>query len=280
MHLASYLFLTVFFAFAFAGETRLHRLPKRIYNGDLVSQGNAPYAVFLQSQLSSGSKTGGGVIISPKHILTAAHNVVDGNNKPLAASNVLIGYGSELKSKQLSVSGTKVTIHPNFFANGKRNTTFDIAVVEIQGFSSSVKTSQLKIYSGNLQPGQKLLTVGWGKAEPNAVLLDQLRSALMTVGNEKDCSAYISNYEPGNGPQVCSFAVSEQKTGPNQGDAGSAIVISQNGQLKLAGVTSFLTYFGNINSENTKVAHLDISAAYFIDFIASATGISTNNLSG
>ncbi|KAJ2557930.1 hypothetical protein EV175_001054 [Coemansia sp. RSA 1933] len=237
------------------------------------------YSVLLEINTGSGKSTklAGGVILSSEYVLTAAHNLVDSSNKPISASSVMIGYGSGQRSEQTNTTGAGISIHPNFVTS--KNTldyTNDIALIKVPVLSLYASTSMAKIYNGNLNPGQSILTVGWGNTESNAALQGWLRGAVTTIGDDDECAKYIDGYTSSNGAQICSYDVSNPKDGANVGDAGSAIIVSQNGQALLAGIVSQVVYYANPNGSILGIAHVDINVNNHISFITSVTGLSSD----
>ncbi|KAJ2726484.1 hypothetical protein H4R23_004038, partial [Coemansia sp. Cherry 401B] len=71
-----------------------HAVPimsKRIINGFLMPDVMAPYVVSLNKRQGGMLYVCGGSIISPNHILTAGHCVVDTTNTPVPPANITIG---------------------------------------------------------------------------------------------------------------------------------------------------------------------------------------------
>ncbi|KAJ2744975.1 hypothetical protein H4S06_005389 [Coemansia sp. BCRC 34490] len=244
------------------------------------------YAAFIgikSKSSTAGSSTGasqaGGIILSSNFIITSAHSFLDSNNKAIDPSTLVVGYGSGLRSEQTNTTCTYIHIHPDFVtAKNTLDYRYDIALLEVPVLSLYSTSSMVKIYNGELYPRQKVLTVGWGKTGPtDTLLLGWLRGAITSVGYKNECTAYIDGYVSSNKAQICSFDFADTKAGANLGDAGSAIVVNDNGQTKLAGIASQIVYFTNPKGAVTGVAHVDINVNYHIQFIANITGLADSD---
>ncbi|KAJ2354157.1 hypothetical protein GGF43_003317, partial [Coemansia sp. RSA 2618] len=132
-------------------------LNKRIYGGYELPECQAPFEVSVATIRGDVASTCGGTLISPTHVVTAAHCLVP-YDKPYP---VKVGYNSQIKTEQTVVRATKVTIHPSYLANPDDG-RYDIAILEIPQIKFNKYTQRIPIYNSKISVGQKLLAVGWG----------------------------------------------------------------------------------------------------------------------
>ncbi|KAJ2784031.1 hypothetical protein H4R18_001344 [Coemansia javaensis] len=250
-------------------------LGKRIVNGFLTPNNMAPYVVSVMRSMGGGMVyLCGGSIISPNHILTAAHCVYDDSAKGAAtAVNMTIGYGSMNKSQQKKTVATAVYMHPKSYVGGKFNGTYDIAVIKVPTLAFDSSTAKIGIYTGAIQPGQNLLAMGWGQTEPNALMLSSLRGVIRQAGNAAQCKTKGTDYSVNNGPTICSPGLLTPEQSTCSGDSGTAIAINSNGTMLLAGLNSVAVTAGGGNCSSPTSTHFYIRAAHYVGFISESTGL-------
>ncbi|KAJ2784032.1 hypothetical protein H4R18_001345 [Coemansia javaensis] len=258
-----------------AGAAAAPVLGKRIVNGFLTPNSMAPYVVFVTRGMGGGMVyLCGGSIISPNHIVTAAHCVYDDNTKAAAVpANMTIGYGSMNKSQQKKTVATAVYMHPKSYVGGKFNGTYDIAVIKVPTLAFDSSTAKIGIYTGAIQPGQNLLAMGWGQTEPNALMLSSLRGVIRQAGNAAQCKTKGTDYSVNNGPTICSPGLLTPEQSTCSGDSGTAIAINSNGTMLLAGLNSVAVTAGGGNCSSPTTTHFYTRVGYHIDFVTNVTGL-------
>ncbi|KAJ2006347.1 hypothetical protein H4R26_001430 [Coemansia thaxteri] len=139
-------------------------------------------------------------------------------------------------------------------------------------------TKSIPIYSGPIDAGQNLLAMGWGLSDANATMLNLLRGAVVTTGDVAGCQQYNSEFDSSNGPQICTLGNLTPGDSTCSGDSGSSVVASRDGGVMLAGFDSIGIFAQGSGCGDPNTAHFYIHAAYFLDFITSITGISSDTL--
>ncbi|KAJ1867133.1 hypothetical protein LPJ78_001224 [Coemansia sp. RSA 989] len=253
-------------------------LSKRIYNGFLMPETLAPYVVRMVKQAGDQLYVCGGTIISPNHIITAAHCVVNSANTVLPPANLTIGYGSDDNSKQKFVTGADVFVHPEYIQNKVRQPRNDIAVIKIPTIQLDASTAKAPIYTGPVAANQKLMAMGWGLTNPKATMLSMLRGVLTITGNITDCLEFNRQYTTYDGPQICSLGKLTPGESTCSGDSGSSVVINNAGDIELAGINSVAVYKTSGSCGSANSAHFYVRPAYYMSFITKATGLSVDYL--
>ncbi|KAL5333082.1 trypsin-like serine protease [Aspergillus crustosus] len=233
-----------------------------IVGGTEVSIEDYPYQIAL---LTYGVATCGGTIISPNHIVTAAHCV---SNAPV--TELAIRAGSSFFAsggKVLNVSA--VAVHPQYYAPSVDN---DIAVLTLNeslelgsGIAAAGlpgSTGENDIGSGALSAGQEVVISGWGSVSEGGAFSPTLRAVTVSVVDIEECRASFQDFGiitdsmfcagiPGGGKDAC------------QGDSGGPVVANR----VLVGVVSW----GN---GCAKVGYPGVyaSTAYLRGFIELVTG--------
>src|SRR5581483_7804935 len=101
-----------------AGDTEM------IVAGTEAPEGKYPYQVRLYSSMEDKVGFCGGSIIAPQWVLTAAHCMTEGDfaNGPTTANGpdkVVVGYGSNDRTKTKKIKVEKVIVNPNYLAKGR-----------------------------------------------------------------------------------------------------------------------------------------------------------------
>ncbi|XP_063975827.1 trypsin-5-like [Diachasmimorpha longicaudata] len=147
---------------------------KRIVGGSRVEIESAPYVVMLRDFRAGTLNMGhtcGGAIISPKHIVTAAHCISEGYTKPLDLDELyylVVVAGAEIYNPRVRAYRTsKVYVHPNFhgdFDDSSKDSA-DIAVIELRKEISFNDNQQpIDLAEEPPQARSEGLIYGWGSA--------------------------------------------------------------------------------------------------------------------
>ncbi|KAJ2836446.1 hypothetical protein J3B01_002840 [Coemansia erecta] len=255
-------------------------LSKRIVNGFLMPDVMAPYVVSLTKKVGSAFYICGGSLISPNHVLTAGHCVIDPSNNVVPGSNMTIGYGSKDKTQQKFVTGAEIFLHPNYINGNIRESMYDIAIIKIPTIQFDNATSKISIYDGPLGPNQNLMAMGWGGTEPNAIMLSMLRGVLVITGNTTSCLRYNAVYDTYDGPQICTLGELTPDHNTCGGDSGNSVVINSDNTVVLAGLNSVAVYASASACGSTNSAHFYVRPAYHMSFLTQSTGLTESYLTG
>ncbi|KAJ2460221.1 hypothetical protein GGF42_000985 [Coemansia sp. RSA 2424] len=262
-----------------ASALAVPHIDKRIIGGTSLPGNIAPYAVQLTFTASQGSFICGGTVISPKHIVTAAHCVYDQNNKLYDLAETKIGYGDSSISKQAFVNPTKITAHPGYVptAIGAHGLN-DIAIIEVASFGSTRNVVPVSIYNGAIPAGQRLTALGWGNTVSNndpKSQPDVLKAANVWVGDVEGCRAFAPEYVSSDGPLICTLNKYAPGNSTCKGDSGTGVMIALNNKSYIAGLVS---EGGRLNDPTCGTADgysLFTHVAAQLRFISSATGIAS-----
>ncbi|KAJ1849504.1 hypothetical protein LPJ70_000434 [Coemansia sp. RSA 2708] len=243
-------------------------LNKRIYNGNALPACTAPFEVSVATIRGNIASTCGGTLISPRHVITAAHCLLPYNT----SYPVKIGYNSQNKSQQTVVQATKVTIHPKYIAN-EDDSRYDIAILEIPSVKFSKHTQRMPIYNATVGPGQDLLAVGWGKVESSKIARDALRGTTVVVGGVQECQEYKRDFLGASDARVCALGRLTPGAGICGGDSGSSVSIAHKGQQYFVGLSSRIVFFNGDTCGGKDSASFFVRIGYFLDYIAESTGL-------
>ncbi len=181
---------------------------QRIINGTDCNIGDSPI-IKLTTYFREGDPSScTGVVVSPTKIITAAHCV----NGIVREVRVRTGYGT--------FTTENVLVHPSYRRNSDFREKFDIAIITM---NETVSTRTIDILSDNdLRIGELGIIAGYGSDE--RFNSGQLRAGEMTL-----------DYIYGGGIAGMFFG---DNSNTCKGDSGGPFLVSRNGKLKLAAITS------------------------------------------
>jgi secreted trypsin-like serine protease len=125
-----------------------------IVGGTAAPDGKYPWQVRLYSNMDDEVGFCGGSIIAPQWILTAGHCLID-------SDAVVVGYGSNDRTKTKKIDSEMVIVHPGYIAGEKA----DLALVKLKqpipdavpiGFADAAKEQAL------MPAGAPVTVTGWG----------------------------------------------------------------------------------------------------------------------
>ncbi|KAJ2857964.1 hypothetical protein J3B02_000621 [Coemansia erecta] len=256
-------------------------LEKRIFGGILVPDAIVPYIVSITNSDGVGLGKCGGTLISPNHVVTAAHCVISHLDVVFPPQNITIGYNSTDKDDQDFIKATKVILYPGAYNGKKLDMNLDIAVLEFSGFKPSVSASRVPIYDGEMQDGQVMLSLGWGLAESTVADRSELRSIMTTVSSAEKCNASTGSQLKDNGSVICALGKNNVGKCIMSGDSGTGAAVNDNGQLKITAINSQISVVsGGKGCEDGTLNTYYIRVGYFLDFLVRETGYPKEYLTG
>ena len=240
-----------------------------IVGGTAAPDGKYPWQVRLYSNMDDTIGFCGGSIIAPQWVLTAGHCLID-------SDAVVVGYGSNDRTKTKKIESEKIIVHPGYIAGEKA----DLALVKLKqpipdaaaiSFADAAKEQAL------IPAGATVTVTGWGaiwdfQAFQNAVdvmagrksvsekkLLTneeleaprKLHEVDIEVIDPKECKAVYESL------QVPDFVVGDTEicaTGPTGGkdscfgDSGGPLIVADKGNDKgytQVGIVSWGPQCGN-----------------------------------
>ncbi|CAH0686227.1 unnamed protein product [Spodoptera exigua] len=208
----------------------------RIVGGSFAATGQFPYQAGLLLHLPNATPFGGGVLISNRRVLTAAHNF---NDAIVSVTRVTVVLGSTtIFSGGTRISTNSYVLHESYNAATVRN---DIAMVNLPsavGFSNTIAAIALPSGSQLNENfvGSTAVASGFGKtADIGGVVANQRLSFVnLPVISNSDCSRVYANYHSTN---ICT----SRAGGRNicTGDSGGPLAVTRNNRPVLIGITSF-----------------------------------------
>ncbi|ORX88573.1 trypsin-like serine protease [Basidiobolus meristosporus CBS 931.73] len=243
--------------------------PSFIVGGSVVTANELPFAAHL---LVDNHPKCGAAILSAGWVVTAAHCLTRNNaliNRPLT---VKVGDGD---GDGKAYRASKLICHPDYEAGTFKN---DIALIRLEKEISFDRGSQrIPISVSDIKANETLRAAGWGQTEAESSS-KQLREVEVQTTSLAVCKLYIADFQDYSGPQICTGLTPGKDTCP--GDSGGPLFRSENGVLKLVGLTSYGTY--NPNDER-KCGGADTVGVYthiahHMAYIEGVTGLSRREL--
>lgn len=139
----------------------------------------------------------GGVLISPRDVLTAAHCVNTQTSEIKTAADLLVYVGSQnLKQGGRRVKVTRMTQHPKAKV---LNGYYDVAVLRlaepVTGITPVAYVKNAKAEALIAQPGTLATTVGWGQTMSKPMYPTQLLEVQVPLMDSNACKA-LPKYDP------------------------------------------------------------------------------------
>ncbi|WP_197076336.1 serine protease [Grimontia sp. AD028] len=219
-----------------------------IVDGAYVQIGDVPWQAAL---IDDSGKFCGGIIISQRHVLTAAHCVIDVSTSTL---NVVTGYEDVAYIPDENISAvSKIDVHPDY---DNEWLTSDIAVIHLASniattaspIAIATQTTQIDLDAQFAAAERENLFVsGWGRVATEEKGSRFLQYTLLN--GEEDFTCYGNDVNGRHDSFIC--ANSERSTGVCQGDSGgplvwqnpSAVANKDKGYVAV-GVVSYTSFYG------------------------------------
>jgi secreted trypsin-like serine protease len=138
-----------------------------IVAGTEAPDGKYPYQVRLYTSMNDKFGFCGGSIIAKQWVLTAAHCLSkgkwDGANTPLDPADVVVGYGSNDRTKTTKIPAAKIFVRPEYLSKGTTGKA-DVALIKLKKPIPDPKAIALADPETDkklLVPGDKVIITGW-----------------------------------------------------------------------------------------------------------------------
>ncbi|KAH8301975.1 hypothetical protein KR044_001474 [Drosophila immigrans] len=210
----------------------------RIINGNNAVPKQFPYQVYIESRINCEFEPNcGGVLISNRTVLTAAHCV---RNKKINSFQIRFGavdISNKLETGQqhLIVNRQNIEVHPLF---DKYNILNDIALIRLpkdMRFDEYIQPVKLPD-SDKLYDNERGVVSGWG-ISVNSHITKHLQYYNATVLPNEDCKQQVPiQYFPSS--YIC---LKPSQSTPCYGDSGGPLAIrNEDGTSTLLGIASFV----------------------------------------
>jgi len=247
----------------------LHEPAFFIVGGSLARVGQFPYQVVLSVRRSYGDIICGGALISPRHILTAAHCLIGAESVQATAGSVARNFLTGGGVATRTVGPSFIHIHENY---DEALIVNDIGLVEVPipfPINGRIRTVRLPESVDTNYDRQRAFVSGWGRTSdlawgPSALL----KFAAINVSRHADCAGYYlrnAMYKL-NDNQICT---DYEGAGTCHGDSGGPLVVQEDNYEKtLIGIVSFGTSSCQSGSPSVYT-----SVAKYLPWIKEMTGL-------
>lgn len=279
--------LTVLLASGVALAAGTDRTP-RVVGGQPAQDGEYRFMASLQYDRENTAPRRdhfcGGTLISPYHVLTAAHCVTlvgDGPDQPvpLADFRVVVGgatlNGDDGRVRTVSRPG-QIRVHP-LYDERRGQYAHDVAVILLDRPVVGISPIRLATTGTDAleRPGRLATVTGWGNTiaqpvgpGPGLWLYDgpnRLREARVPLVSDDECAA-VYGAEYSQGLAVCA---GKTRLDTCQGDSGGPLFVEVPGGFRQIGVTSFGYGCGEIGYPGV---YTQVSARSVGNFVQRVTG--------
>ncbi|MGH8878423.1 MAG: S1 family peptidase [Stackebrandtia sp.] len=201
-------------------------------------------------------------VIGDKWILTAAHCVVDENNKPADPSLYSVKTGSTDRTKGTETQVAEINVHPDYMTDAENDA--DVAVLKLE--SAAPDAEPIGIAGGDIpEPGTDVRILGWGRTSPeDADSLPNVAHELDSKVVENENCVYGDEFDITIG-DLCVDSPNLD-SGACNGDSGGPLLQKVDGEWVTRGMTS-----RGGGSVCTKTDETYASSDYYLDWITKQT---------
>ena len=201
-----------------------------IAGGQAIPVQAAPWTVFILEKAGSTHFVCTGSVLDPTHVLTAAHCVLDANEKPAPPSAFVVRAGvSNFKAplatdreQERKLRGYRV--HPGYFFTGADDPD-DVSVLELAApldlSGPAVKAVALPTANVPVPAGAAVELAGFGSSAPGEKSKGPLHSLIGKVDPQGACGRAQHGLLEFNAIQICAWSPTSSVC---NGDSGSGLV--------------------------------------------------------
>ncbi|EGZ06460.1 hypothetical protein PHYSODRAFT_341723 [Phytophthora sojae] len=177
------------------GPVVANALPERklIVGGEILQRGAKSYTAGLGSTAAGGNFCGGS-LVTPSHVLSAAHCIEGGIRWVSIGLHYINGTQDGEQIRVVSIPG-----HPNYSTNVHQMWN-DFVGLGLER-PSQIKPVKIAAADGSdINPGEFAAAIGWGRVDENATTSYELQSVKLQLLSYDECSKVLDIDECAGGP--------------------------------------------------------------------------------
>ncbi|XP_058063636.1 collagenase-like [Anopheles bellator] len=204
----------------------------RVADGQIASSTQFPWAAGVLISGSSSHSFCSGVLISRRHVLTAAV-CISGSN----TLTVLLG-ASDMTRVEEFIGVTNILSHPNYSSFFNRDDIAILTIAHEAPLRDTIRPVELPRWSdvGNSFNNWAATTAGWGnlgRRENEPIPIQNLHFAIDSVSTNLRCGLSHTFIRD---THICTFT---DNGGACNGDEGGPVTVTESGRTFLVGIHSF-----------------------------------------
>ncbi|XP_029841160.2 trypsin beta [Ixodes scapularis] len=208
------------------------RISPRIVNGSATSIARFPWMVRLRTKYHKKWHGCGGAILTPKHVITAAHCIRRKLNRE--PRKIMVRYGSSVRARMQEVRVRGYYRHERYSQQTFSN---DIAVLLLdQALKLSKKTKAIRISGTDADlAGKRVIVAGWGRPEEGASRrTENLRYTSQVVWPPNKCRRKLRSFNEE--IHICAYG---KISSTCKGDSGGPVMIRNGNNIEMVGLVSY-----------------------------------------
>ncbi len=217
-----------------ADDTISHEISGRIVGGHEAEPGAWPWMAALVSSYEDSLYYGqfcGGTLIHPSWVVTAAHCV---DSESPETVDVVLGVHDLENDTGDRIRVKRIIINPYY---DSLSSDSDIALLELERNASQSHLSPIE--SESSLEGEEATLIGWGVTDPDFyVSPERLQEVSVPIVSNEICREAYGDESEVSDNMLCA---GDEEGGKDTcwGDSGGPLMVRQNGDWKLAGITSW-----------------------------------------